>query len=241
MSNAIEKAQPSALATLLSDPERLKDYPIETVERLFELDKQVRAEASRREFNVAFNALQSELTPVRKKGRNDQTRSAYARAEDVNAMLQPIIVKNGFSLSVDTEDCPIPSFLRFVMTIRHIGGHNERHVIDAPIDDKGPKGAPVKTLLHGTGSSLTYCDRILKCSVFDIQLVADDDGNAGAGIGIGAEKISEEEALDVEASLESVNGNKAKLLAIYGIERISDLPKFQLKAVHQMLAEKGRR
>ena len=37
---------------------------------------------------------------------------------------------------------------------------------------------------------MTYSNRQLKCNVFDVQLVADDDGNAGAGIGIGGEKIS---------------------------------------------------
>ena len=84
MTDAIEKAQPSALATLLSDPERLKDYPIETVERLFELDKQVRAEASRREFYDAFNKLQSEMSPVRKRRPLAHMDRCMPKPSDVN-------------------------------------------------------------------------------------------------------------------------------------------------------------
>ena len=57
-------------------------------------------------------------------------------------------------------------------------------------------------------SSGTYCERHLLLKVWGVQTCADDDGNAGAGIGIGAEKISEEEALNVEAKLEEVGGNK---------------------------------
>ena len=59
----IEKQQPSALATLLADPDRLRDFPIETVERLFVLDKEIRAELARREFSSAFNRVQQKNEP----------------------------------------------------------------------------------------------------------------------------------------------------------------------------------
>ena len=39
MTTLVATPEPSALATLLADPDRLRDFPIETVERLFVLDK----------------------------------------------------------------------------------------------------------------------------------------------------------------------------------------------------------
>ena len=33
--------------------------------------------------------------------------AAYALAEDLTAMLDPIIVQEGFSLALDGEDCPL--------------------------------------------------------------------------------------------------------------------------------------
>ena len=40
----LAEPQVSALTQLLADPDRLRDFPIETVERLFELDRQIRAD-----------------------------------------------------------------------------------------------------------------------------------------------------------------------------------------------------
>ena len=73
MSELVPTPEPSALAKLLADPDRLRDFPIETVERLFVLDQQIRAESARREFAEAFNAVQKNMAPVRKLAVNKQT------------------------------------------------------------------------------------------------------------------------------------------------------------------------
>ena len=98
----------SALETLLADPERLKDYPIETVERMFALQKDFEDRRARADFNQAFLAVQGELQPVANKGWNPHTKSHYARAEEVFAMLNPILVKHGLSRSFSVTDSPIP-------------------------------------------------------------------------------------------------------------------------------------
>ena len=82
------------------------------------------------------------MTPVRKRAKNTQTGSSYARAEDITGMLDPLISKEGFSRSLSCGDCPVEGHIRFVLTLRHIGGHEETHFIDAPPDYLGPKGAP---------------------------------------------------------------------------------------------------
>ena len=46
MTTLVATPEPSALAKLLADPDRLRDFPIETVERLFVLDS--RADSGRR-------------------------------------------------------------------------------------------------------------------------------------------------------------------------------------------------
>ena len=81
---AIAPAGQTALDKLLADPSQLKDYPIETVERLFSMHKELQQEAARRAFNEAFNRVQKKMTPVVKKGRNKQTGSFYARAQEVS-------------------------------------------------------------------------------------------------------------------------------------------------------------
>ena len=235
--DAIATTQPSALEKILDDPKQLKEIPIDIVERLFVLQKEQYAEQARREFNTALNALQGEMTPVRKAGQGAFKGSRFAKAEHVNAMLDPLIFKHGFSLSVSQLDCPIPDHIRFVMLLRHAGGHSETHQLDAAVDTGGPKGGGVKSPLHGMGSSTTYCVRIMKCSVFDVQLVTDDDGHAAA-MGQGSEKISEEQARDLESLMDEVKGNLPAFLAFWQVDEIGDLPLRDHKRAVQMLEAK---
>ena len=232
------RQEPSALAQLLSDPDRLRDFPIETVERLFVLEQQIRAETARREFAAAFNRVQAAMTPVKKKAPNKQTASMYARAEDVMFMLDPLILAEGFSRSISTEPSEIQNTIRFVLILRHTSGHEERHRLDAPIDNVGPKGSPTKTALHGMASSYTYCERHLVCKVFGIVLIADDDGNAGAGVGPGSEVITDDQVSDLEALLREVSANRDKFMAYFKIASLSQMKRGQLKEAIQLLEAK---
>ena len=70
-----------------------------------------------------------------------------------------------------------------MLILRHTGGHEERHFLDAQPDYVGMKGNQNKTRLHGMASSFTYCERHLLCKVFAVQLARDDDGNGGFQLG----------------------------------------------------------
>ena len=140
-SNAIEKAQPSALEAILSflsNTERLESASVEVVERLFVLQKEQQAELSRREFNEAFNRAQMELQwPVKRRGENRENRSRYALAEDLTDMLDPIIFKRGSAGALSMADSQLEGMLRYVLTLRHSRGPRRGTWLDAPIDGKG--------------------------------------------------------------------------------------------------------
>ena len=91
MANDLTAATTSPLDAILADPEKLKDLPVETMERLFALQREARSDMAREAYAVAFHALQGDLTPVRKRAKNSQTGSMYANAEAVNAMLDPVL------------------------------------------------------------------------------------------------------------------------------------------------------
>ena len=236
---AVVRDQGNALAMLLSDTEKLKEFPIETVERLFALDREYRADRARADFHVAFNTVQSQLAPVRKTGRNTETGSMYAKSDAVMAMLDPIITANGFSRSISTEDCPTPGYTRFVLMLRHIGGHEERHRLDAPIDNVGPKGTANKTVIHGMMSSYTLCERHLCVKVFGLQIVDDDDGNAAGGIGPGTELITPKQATQLNALADEVGADKGLFCKMMNIGSIPELSASQFKVAVVALRAKG--
>ena len=245
----------NALADILADGDRLKDCPIDTIERLFALHEKMLERAERddakereREFEAAFHRVQQNLRPVRKRGWNSHTSSAHPLLEDVIDMIAPILSLNDLSWSFTTELPPPnapPDTVQCVLIVRHTNGHKERHPILAGIDDKGPGGKPAKTKLHGMMSSATYLERHMLCKVFGIQTVPDNDGNrvsdrdaAAAETG----RITESQAADVQALLDEVGGkiNLDQFHGYFGIGSVSDLrPDQHSEAVR--LLEKARR
>ena len=226
MTTELTTTDASPLVAVLSDPDRLKEFPIETVERLFALDKEHRQEQARRAFADAFSRVQSEMVPVKKRGHNRETRSNFAYVEDVIRMLEPLINANGFSWSVSTTECPTPDYFRFVLTLRHTAGHVETHYMDAPVDDKGPKGGAVKTKLHGMGSSYTYCTRYLLCNTFGV-IVTDDDDGVAASTGPAADLITDHQAADIDALIDDVGASREGFMKwlkkVYDVDRIADI------------------
>ena len=218
------------LMAVLSDPERLQSLDVDKLERLAELHMQMQDREAKRAFSEAFNAVQGEMVPVVKRGLNKHQGSTYARHHDVDRMLQPLIAKHGFSLSFSTEDTESKDMIRYVMVVRHKGGHSERHTMELPKDDTGKKAH-----LHQIGSSNTYGKRYLKVSVFDVDLSDDDDGNAGAGVGPSAETITEHQAADLRALIEDVGADKAKFLRFFGIKNVLELPASRMKEAVRML------
>ena len=71
-------------------------------------------------------------------------------------------------------------------------------------------------------SSYTFCERHLRLKVFGVQTSRDDDGNAAANIGPGAEKLDDERAKTLQSFVEEV-GNEKALLAFWELDRLSDL------------------
>ena len=244
MTTDLATTQPSPLAQLLADPDRLKEFPIETVERLFALDREMRQDGARAEFSHAMHALQGDLTPVRKVAENKHTKSWYATLEDVEAMLDPILQKHGFSVSLSSQPGAPADHSRFVLIVRHNGGHTEEHIWDAPIDDKGIRGEANKTRLHGGASARTYAKRYLKVDVFGVSTYRDDDGNA-AGTGVGAEPITQEQFQDLNDLADKSGADKVRLAAwyksAYGIDALANLPARHFDRVKLMLENRAKK
>ena len=228
----------SPLAPILSDSDKLNALDVDKLERLLDMQREITAKQEQQAFSEAMNLVQTELRPVRKRGRNRHTNSTYALMDDVCKMLDPIITAHGFSRSLSTDDSTVDGHMRFVLTLRHIGGHVERHTIDAPVDDRGIKGNTTKTRLHGMASTYTYVERHLLCKVFGIQVTDDDDGNTGASVGPSAERINEDQAINIEGLITEVAADRGKFLAYFGVDSVPSLPVGRYRQAVSMLEAK---
>lgn len=234
MTDAIAARDESPLAAMLANPTALKEMPVETVERLFALHERAEANRAKRAFAVAFNAVQADLEPVQRAARNTQTGSMYARAEDVSRMLDPIIVQHGFSRSISAGSTDAEGMVRFELKLRHIGGHEETHHLDAPIDDRGMKGSPTKTQLHGLASSFTYCERHLLCKVFGVHLTADTDGNPRD-----LERCTDAQVAEVDKLItDQPDLDRERFLRMLKVETLSDMSPTVYKRAKRLLEKR---
>lgn len=228
----------SPLHAVLADPARLAEIDVDKIEKLMDMQLRMDAERARREFAVAFRDAQAEIAPVVKRGHNRHTSSDYARLEEVAAAVDPAVQRHGFSQSISTEPSAQEDHTVIVLTVRHAGGHEEKHRFDAPLDYRGIKGSPSKTRLHGAASSLTYAKRILKLSVWDVQFADDDDGNAAAGVGPGAAKISDRAAAALHGEISEVGADVQKFCDYFGVDSVESLPAARLGEARSLLDRK---
>ena len=230
----------NALAMVLSDPARLNTIPIETVERLFKLDKEMRDEDARKAFFTAMNAVQAELGPVSvyKRGFNQQNQSRFGRLEDIKRKLDPIITKHGFSTSTSTVDPILENTMRIRLMVRHVGGHYEYHYMDGEIDDTGMRGNKMKTRLQGGGSTFTYCENKLTVKVFSVTLTDDPDDDDGNRASEPEETITEEQALNLQALAEEVGADFPRFLSYLKVSDLSDLPASKYRSAAFALEQK---
>lgn len=196
MTDTIPMRRPRELATTdLTDlmrtaVERGPDG-IDMLERLLALQERHEQAQAQKAFTRAMCRVHAEMPDVVKTARNDQTRSIYARLEDIDRALRPVYTSHGFAVIFAEEPCDAQStvtredgqtitveWFRVSCTVMHEDGHSVTTWGDFPHDSLGPKGNPVKTALHGKGSTLTYGRRYLLCGAFNVTPVAPDrDGN----------------------------------------------------------------
>lgn len=130
------------------------------------------------EFNVAMNAVQSELTMIGADMVNPSTKSKYASYAKLDKVVRPLYVKHGLSLSFSEEDSPKADHVRIICYVSK-GSHTRIYRKDMPVDTKGAKGGDVMTKTHATSSADSYAKRYLVKDIFNLAIGEDDtDGNA---------------------------------------------------------------
>jgi ERF superfamily len=134
------------------------------------------------EFNLAMNAVQSEITRVIPDAYNKQTQSKWATYAALDKMLRPLYTKKGFSLSFDSGDSPAETVIARCY-VSHSAGHTRNYQSPpVPLPVTGAQGKAVMTSTHGTGAAMSYAKRYLLAYIFNIPVGEDDtDGNAPNG------------------------------------------------------------
>lgn len=240
MSTELEKPQTElavrggdALLNVIAAAARDPNVDPAKMTALLELKERIDANNAKVEFNRAFARLMLKMPRVSKDGKIDLGKGRpmnFAKWEDVDRVIRPLLAEEGLSLSFSCE----PSAGKITMTghLRHQLGHESTSTMELP-----PDAGPGRNALQAIGSSHSYGKRYIALDMLNIITVgADDDGN-------GAGAINQDQAnkiIDLMLAIEMDQTSTAKFLEFAGADSVEQIQKHRFDGVMTALRTKLR-
>lgn len=193
---ATSPAGMSIILDLAKDP----SMDVEKLKALVDMQKDLLDRQAEKAFAVAFVAMKPHLRRIENKHKNSQTNSLYAKLEDINGEINPILEQFGFA-SLTPVIAQTEKTVTVVSKLLHKDGHCDEAPLTMPLDLAGIKGTVNKTEPHAIASSIKYCRRIAVCAHLNISTGdgADKDGNQVSNF------INIEQAADIDLRLRAIS------------------------------------
>ena len=188
---------PGALLSVMLDLARDPNFNAANLQVLAGMQERLEDRQAEREFAAAFGRLSADLPRIKKNGqveyKNKKTDSLekafrFATYEDIDTIIRPLLQREGFALSFDTEPRSGDGGGIIVTgTLSHIGGHRRKASIPCPIDLSGGKNN-----IQGMGSAMSYGKRYTTTALLNLITEGeDDDGERGGVKFIEPEQVQE--------------------------------------------------
>ncbi len=169
----------AAFLQVIERASRDSSVDVAKMQALLDMRERVVAWEAEREFKAALSRLQPRLPRITKQGtivvpaKDGRTghRTPYAKYEDINKAVRPLLAEEGFSVSYSFEGniCHC--------TLSHRDGHSKiGSTPPLPMDNTGSKNA-----VQAVGSMMAYAKRYALCNALDIVTVEQDDDAAATG------------------------------------------------------------
>jgi len=150
------------------------NLPIESLERLLAMRKEVKAEMSKEAFINAMSSFQAQCPIISKnkdvKGKDGKVRYSYASLDSIVSQVKQALGANGLAYS--TQVINEVGFITAVCQITHNLGHSESSSFRIPIGTEEYMTEPQKY-----ASRLTFAKRYAFCNALGI-LTGEDDFDA---------------------------------------------------------------
>jgi hypothetical protein len=173
---ALDVIKPADATLMFERLARDKDVDVAKLERLIEMQERILRHQAKAAFDAAFADMQGELPVIDERGAilvNDSLRSKYAKYEDIQAAIRPVLQAHGFSIRHRNESLP-DGRLRIVGVLSHREGHSEQDEFICPADKSGGKAD-----IQAIGSTRSYGMRYTTIALLNIETRGlDDDGRA---------------------------------------------------------------
>ncbi|HEX2726298.1 MAG TPA: ERF family protein [Beijerinckiaceae bacterium] len=219
---------------------------VEKMERLLAMQERILAIQAKRDAMQAKQVMMAEMPRVSRHGeiiiaergtRRVIQRTRYAKWEDIDAAIRPILSKHGFVLSFRSSEGSDGKILMTAVLTHQgpAGTYEETSTLPIPPDPSGSKNA-----IQALGSSLSYGKRYTATPLLNLVFEGeDDDGNGGRHQA--PETINDLQVLDIENALKKADADPALFLRAFEIEKVEDLPRERFEEAMQRITGRRRR
>jgi hypothetical protein len=220
-----------AFLGMIAAAARDKNVDIVKMQALLEMRERLMAQQAEVAYTEAMNRLQSAVPPIYKTRKiivKGQLRSMYSSLEDIDKILRPLMIHEGFSISYGTED--VPPATKLILTVKHCRGHKEVFSLVLPVDKN-----EYRSSVQNVASTVSFGRRILLCLAFNIVTLDEDlDGNRPS------EFVSQEQALTIFTLLRDckINPRDEKLLAWAGADAVEHIHGSKYKQIVEFLEKR---
>ncbi len=217
---------------------------VDKMTKLVELHERVQAREAKIEYSNAMARLSMKLPRVKRNGvvtyedRNVKGKMNeafhFARYEDIDRVIRPLLSEEGFSLSFKAEPREgTGGGIVVTGTLNHIGGHSESASIPVALDSSGGKNN-----IQAMGSSFSYGKRYTATMLLNIVTEGEDnDAQTIPPEFISPKQVDQIYDLLTQCNMTTPESRK-RFYAYAKVERAEDIRADQYQGIVQMLEKK---
>jgi hypothetical protein len=214
------------IARAASDPQT----DVDKLERLMALHERHKTREAEMAYAAALSEMQPLLPEIEEQGeildKQGEVQSTYAKWEDVQRAIKPILAAHGFSLNF--EVAREEGQIAVTAILHHRAGHSQRTTLPLPLDTSGNKNT-----VQAYGSSTSYGMRYTARALLNLtSRGADDDGVAG-----GTKLISEGEREALQALADVAQVDMRRFCAFLKIPSLDQLPARRYRVAERALQD----
>lgn len=213
----------------------VRDPGIDTnkLQQLLDMRRDILAGEAKASFARDFAVMQAKLPEIEEKGevkgKTGKTVSTYARWEDVNEIIRPIMGEHGFALSFAVSSDPSTNIVTVDAELMHKNGHSRSTTMKLTGDDSG-----FMNTNQGLGSSISYGKRYCASGLLNLvsrKMEADTDGAS-------MRTIDALEAIAIERRIVAMGRDPIKFAQkMFKVDDISSIPFDKVQAAINLVAD----
>jgi hypothetical protein len=183
METALQKKEATSAETLIAQAIN-KGVPVETMEKLLTMRRELKAEWAKEQYDKAMADFQRECPTIKKTTivyeKNQQNipekqrkvRYRYARLDSIIEQTKKPMAENGLSYTIRTGESGKEGMMRIIIRVSHIAGHSVESYMDIPIGTE-----QYMSEVQKYGARITFAKRYVFMNAFGI-MTGDEDTDA---------------------------------------------------------------